>query len=153
MFLAQYLGLVHQSEGELAEAYREVAERHADEPDAYRTCQLLAEQCDSHVRALETFVERYGETEQDEPEELHRDLFDEPRDGSLGFLRDLHDLYLMACEADMSWTVIGQAAQGARDSSLLETVSQCESDTAGQLRWLKTRIKQSAPQTLLVADR
>ncbi|MFL6242131.1 MAG: hypothetical protein ACJ73V_03795 [Acidimicrobiia bacterium] len=153
MFLAHYLGLVHRSEGELADAYREVAERHADEPDVYGTCQLLAEQCESHVQVLEPFVDRYGEAEQDEPQDLHRDLFDEPRDGSLGFLRDLHDLYLMASEADISWTVIGQAAQGARDQSLLEAVQACEADTAAQLKWLKTRIKQSAPQTLLVADR
>ena len=153
MLLAHYLGLVHRSEGELAEAYREVARRHADEPDVYETCELLAQQCDSHVGALKPFVHTYGETEQDEPQDLHRDLFDEPRDGSLGFLRDLHDLYLMASEADISWTVIGQAAQGARDQSLLEAVRECEANTATQLKWLKTRIKQSAPQTLLVADK
>ena len=153
MLLAQYLGLVHGSEGELAEAYREVARRHADEPDVYGTCQLLAEQSESNVRALDPFVDRYGEAEQDEPRELHSDLFDEPRKGSLGFLRDLHDLYLMANEADISWTVIGQAAQGARDESLLEAVQECEANMAAQLKWLKTRIKQSAPQTLLVADR
>ena len=49
--------------------------------------------------------------------------------------------------------VIGQAAQGARDQSLLEAVRECEANTATQLKWLKTRIKQSAPQTLLVADK
>jgi hypothetical protein len=97
-------------------------------------------------------VERYGEDEDEEPQELHSDLFDEPREGSLGFLRDLHDLCLMASEADISWMVIGQAAQGARDEDLFEAVHQCDSDTADQLRWLKTRIKQSAPQTLLIAD-
>ena len=153
MLLAHYLGLVHRSEGELARAYREVAERHADEPDVYAMCQLLAKQCDEHVCALGPFVDRYGEEEQSDPQDLHSDLFDEPHDGSLGFLRDLHDLYLMASEADISWTVIGQAAQGARDQSLLETVRDCEANTATQLKWLKTRIKQSAPQTLLVADR
>ena len=153
MLLANYLGLVHRSEGELANAYREVARRHAEEPDVYGTCQLLAEQCDSHVNALAPFVERYGETEQDDPQELHRDLFDKPRNGSLGFLLDLHNLYLMANEADISWTVIGQAAQGARDQALLDAVRECETNTADHLKWLKTRIKQSAPQTLLIADR
>jgi hypothetical protein len=33
-------------------------------------------------------------------------------------LRDLHDLYLMAAECEISWTVIGQAAQGVRDNDL-----------------------------------
>jgi hypothetical protein len=153
MLLAHYLGLAHRSEGELARAYREVAGRHGDEPDVAATCRLLAERCDAHVQVLEPFVERYGEDEDEEPQELHSDLFDEPREGSLGFLRDLHDLYLMASEADISWMVIGQAAQGARDEDLFEAVRQCDSDTADQLRWLKTRIKQSAPQTLLIADR
>ena len=153
MLLGHYLGLAHRSEGELARAFREVADRHGSEPDVVETCRLLADQCDKHVRTLGPFVERYGEEEADEPQELHSDLFDEPREGSLGFLRDLHDLYLMASEADISWMVIGQAAQGARDEDLFDTVSECDSDTARQLRWLKTRIKQSAPQTLLVADR
>ena len=153
MLLGHYLGLAHRSEGELARAYREVAERHGEEPDVVATCRLLADQCDSHVRALESFVQQYGEEEEGEPQELHSDLFDTPREGSLGFLRDLHDLYLMASEADISWMVIGQAAQGARDHDLFDVVQQCDSGTADQLRWLKTRIKQSAPQTLLVADR
>jgi hypothetical protein len=153
MLLAHYLGLTRRSEGELARAFREVAERHEEEPDVAATCRLLADQCDSHARTLEPIVERYGEHEEDEPQEMHSHLFDAPRDGSLGFLRDLHDLYLMASEADISWMVIGQAAQGARDEELLELVQQCDSDTSDQLRWLRTRIKQSAPQTLLIADR
>ena len=153
MLLAHYLGLAHRSEGELARAYREVAERHGEEPDVATTCLLLAAQCDAHARALDPFVHRYGEEEEDEPQELHSDLFDAPREGSLGFLRDLHDLYLMASEADISWMVIGQAAQGTRDEELFDAVQECDSDTTDQLRWLKTRIKQSAPQTLLVADR
>jgi hypothetical protein len=62
----------------------------------------------------------------------------------LGLLRDLHDLYLMACEVDISWTVIGQAAQGARDPELLATVTTCDRDTAIQLAWLRTRMKAAA---------
>jgi hypothetical protein len=39
-----------------------------------------------------------------------------------------------------------------RDNDLLDTVSACEGDTAGQLKWLKTRMKQAAPQVLVVAE-
>ena len=68
-------------------------------------------------------------------------------------LRDLHDLYLMVCEVDISWVVVGQAAQGLHDKKLLETVEQsCEKETSAQLKWLKTRMKQAAPQTLIVAS-
>ena len=65
-------------------------------------------------------------------------------------LRDLHDLYLMTCESDLSWTLIGQAAQGALDNDLFETVSSCEGETSKQMKWLMTRMKQAAPQTLIV---
>jgi hypothetical protein len=74
------------------------------------------------------------------------------RSGGLGLLRDLHDLYLMACECDMAWTLVGQAAQGLRDRDLFEVVQACEGETAIQLKWLRTRMKQAAPQALVVAS-
>ena len=40
---------------------------------------------------------------------------------------------------------------GLRDKELMDVVSSCEQDTARQLAWLKTRIKQSAPQALIAA--
>jgi hypothetical protein len=57
----------------------------------------------------------------------------------------------MATECDIAWTLIAQATQGARDTDLLATVQACEGETAVQLKWLKTRMKQAAPQTLVVA--
>ena len=81
----------------------------------------------------------------------HSELFKGTREGGLGLLRDLHDLYLMACECDVAWTLVGQAAQGARDEELYELVASCEGETATQQRWLLTRMKQAAPQALVVA--
>jgi hypothetical protein len=86
-----------------------------------------------------------------EPERLHSELFRGTRASGIGVLRDLHDLYLMAAECDICWTVIGQAAQGARDEDLLSVVRRCEGETAVQLKWLRTRMKQTAPQALVVA--
>ena len=86
----------------------------------------------------------------DEPERLHSELFQGTRQGGLGLLRDLHDLYLMATGCDISWALIGQAAKGARDDALDEVVQRCESDTTIQLRWLRTRMKAAAPQALVV---
>jgi hypothetical protein len=151
MHLAHYLGLLHRSEAELAEAFRAVARGHDDEPDVVETCELLAAQCDVHVDRLAPVVERYGEQADDEPERLHGELFRGTRSGGLGLLRDLHDLFLMASEADISWTMVAQAAQGARDGELMGIVAACEEETAGQIRWLRTRMKQAAPQTLVVA--
>lgn len=152
MHLAHYLGLLHKAEVELARAFREVADGHGDEPDVAHQCERMAGQCDTHVDRLTPFVHRYGEDAPDEPERLHSDLFQGTRSGGLGLLRDLHDLYLMASESDISWTMIGQAAQGARDTELLEVVQDCEHDTALHLAWVRTRMKSAAPQALVVAS-
>jgi hypothetical protein len=149
--LAHYLGLLNDAERTLAEAFTAVAAAHADEPDVAATCLILTEQCRAHADRLDPFTRRYGEQEQHEPERLRSQLFQEPRTGKLGLLRDLHDLYLMATECDLSWTLVGQAAQGARDTDLHGVVQACEGETVGQLRWLRSRMKQAAPQALVVA--
>jgi hypothetical protein len=150
--IAHYLGLLHKAQVDLASAFREVGHGHADEADVFHMCEKLAKQCDGHAERLEPFADRYGEDAPDEPDRLHSELFKGTRSGGLGLLRDLHDLYLMACECDMAWTLVGQAAQGLRDRDLFEVVQACEGETAIQLKWLRTRIKQAAPQALVVAS-
>jgi hypothetical protein len=58
----------------------------------------------------------------------------------------------MAAECEICWTVVGQAARGARDQELQQVVRDCEGETAIQLKWLRTRMKAAAPQALVVAD-
>jgi hypothetical protein len=151
MHLAHYLGLLHRAELELATAFRAVGDAHRDEADVLRQTQRLAEQCDRHARELQPFADRYGEDAPDQPDRLHAELFTGSRTGGLGLLRDLHDLYLMACQSEISWTLVGQAAQGARDTELLAVVARCDGETAIQVKWLRTRMKDAAPQALVVA--
>jgi hypothetical protein len=151
MHLASYLGLLHKAELNLADAFGQVGDAHAAEPDVYHLCHTLAGQCARHAERLQPAVDRYGEDAPSEPDRLHSELFKGTRSGGLGLLRDLQDLYLMAAECEIAWTVIGQAAQGARDSELVEVVKACQPETATQLKWLKTRMKQAAPQALVVA--
>jgi hypothetical protein len=150
--LAHYLALLHRSQTQLADAFRTTARSHADEHDVQGICAKLAARCDRHAEQLKPFTERYGEDAPGEPERLHGELFGGPRDGPLGLLRDLHDLYLMACECDIAWTVVGQAAQGARDRELLAVVRKCEGETAMQIKWTRSRMKEAAPQALVVAS-
>ena len=150
MKLAHYLGLLHRADVDLTAAYRDIGDAHRAEPDVFYDCRKLAAQCDRHAERLMPFAQRYGEEVDDEPDRLHSDLFQGPREGGLGLLRDLHDLYLMAAECDISWTLVGQAGLGARDTDLLDLVNGCESETATQLTWLRTRMKQAAPQALVV---
>jgi hypothetical protein len=132
MQLPRYLELLHREQLELAEAFRRVGEAHAGEADVARQCTRLAGQCETHAERLEPFVGSGPEVEPD-------------------LLADLHDLYRRAAHCDMAWTLAGQAAQGTRDRELLEVVQGCEGETAMQLKWLRTRLKQAAPQALVVA--
>ncbi|HEV7722630.1 MAG TPA: hypothetical protein VGO60_15165 [Iamia sp.] len=150
--LAHQLGMLDRFERDLADGFRQVADTHGDEPDVAQTCSRLARQCDAHVDRLGPFVDRYGEDAPAEPDRLHHDLFQGTRTGGFGLLRDLHDLYLLASGCDISWTLIGQAAQGARDAELLAVVQSCDAETTIHLCWLTTRMKQAAPQALLVAS-
>jgi hypothetical protein len=152
MHLAHYLGLLHKAELDLAAALREVRDAHRDEVDVFHLCTRLAEQCDGHAERLQPFADRYGEEAPTEPDRLYSELFKGTREGGIGLLRDLHDLYLMATECDVAWKLVGQGAQGARDPQLLEAVRACEEETAIQLLWLQTRMKQAAPQALVVAE-
>jgi hypothetical protein len=151
MQIAHYLGLLSRAQTELARAFREVGDAHRDEPDVFHTCERLASQCEKTGQELRPFAERYGQDADDEPERLHSALFNGTRSGALALLRDLHDLYLMACESAISWTVIRQASQGARDPALLELATRGESMTDGHVAWITTRMKQAAPQALVVA--
>jgi hypothetical protein len=151
MNIGFYLQLAHQSETELANACSSVSDHHRDEPDIRETCWLLAGW--SHRKASETrpFMEKYGEKNLQESEPLSRLLFQGPRKGGLALLRDLHDLCLMATEAQMSWTILLQAALALHD---LELEAACQShlgQTQRQISWLHTRMKQAAPQALVVA--
>ena len=152
MHLATYLGLVDQGEATLASSFRQVAYGHPGEADVVHLCERFAVQCDSHREQLASVVAKYGEDQQQEPERLHTRGLDGTRTGGVGLLRDLHDLYLLVSYLDIAWTVVGQAAKAVRDENLQGVVTWCEKETAAQLSWLTTRMKEAAPQALVVAD-
>ncbi|MFL6143707.1 MAG: hypothetical protein ACJ72N_17830 [Labedaea sp.] len=151
MHLATYLGLLDNSLRTLADAFRQVGSGHADEPDVENTCQLLAGRTDAQIDTLAPIIDRYGEHREEEPERLHATGLSGTRGGPVGLLRDLQDLYLLAALVDLTWTVVHQAAQALRDHELLNLTTNRQSDTDRQLGWLRTRIKQAAPQALIAA--
>jgi hypothetical protein len=152
MMLAVYLGLLDGSERSLARSFRQVADAHGGEPDVFHLCQTLAAQSDAHRKALEPVIARYGEQPDDEPERLHAAEFGDARSGPVGLLRDLQDVYLFASLVDITWTLVKQAALGLRDAELVDVVERCEGQTKIQLSWLSSRMKQAAPQALIMGD-
>ena len=137
MHLANYLGLLHRAELALADAYEQTSEGHAAEADVHHLLPQFAASCRRHAELLQPHIEHYGEDAPEEPERLHSEIFRDNRPGGLGLLRDLQDLLLMATEADMAWTLIGQAAQGLRDRELKQVVDACDGETSVQLKWLR----------------
>lgn len=151
MHLPHYLDLLGEAERELGAALRACADAHADEPEVRDVARLAAGWCDEHVRRLQPFRDRYAEQAPEAPDDLHVDVFAGPRTGPLGLLRDLHDLLLQATACDVTWTLVGQAAKGLRDQDLLAAVGDCDGQTARILAWLRTAMKTSATQALVVA--
>ena len=153
MNLRHYLDLLHRSLLELAQAFGDVAEAHRDEPDVRIDCENFAKQATHQRELLRPFLNDYqaNDTGDDEPQRLHRVLFDGTRAGPLGLIRDLHDLYLMTCECDICWILIRQGAEGARDPDLVDIAQNCLKETELQMAWLRSRMKQAAPQALVVA--
>lgn len=152
MKLPVYLGLLREAEDTLARSFRQVADGHAEEPDIHFLCLTLAGQSDAHRDALTPVVERYGETRpDDEPERLHAGGLSETRSGPVGLLRDLQDLYVLVSFVEITWTVVGQAAQALRDRELLDVIARCDHETSTQAQWCRTRMKQAAPQALVAS--
>jgi hypothetical protein len=150
--LSTYVALADHSEKTLADSLRAVAEGHARQADVFHTCHTLAGWSDNHRKSLAPVVERYGEqNDVDEPERLRATALDEVREGEIGLLRDLQDLHVLATLVQTTWTVIAQGAQGLRDRELLEIATSSNAETSRQLTWFNTRMKQAAPQALIVA--
>jgi len=150
--LATYVTLADHSEKTLAQSLRAVAEGHANQADVFHICHTLAGWSDQHCEVLAPAVKRYDDqNDVDEPERLRAHALTASRNGEIGLLRDLQDLHLLATLVHSTWTVITQGAQGLRDRQLLEISTSCREETAQQLTWLTTRMKQAAPQALIVA--
>ena len=92
-------------------------------PAEERLADSFREVAEAHAERLGPFAARYGEDADDEPDRLHSAIFQRGRSGPLALLRDLQDLYLMAVE--------------------------CESETAAQPKWARSRVKEAAPQALV----
>lgn len=151
MNLGLYLMMVRESETDLHKALSKVAHHHREEPDMEELCQLLARWSEEKARSTDRFINKYGEKRDRGAEKLYSEIFHGPRRGGIALLRDLHDLWLLATEAQICWTLLLQAAQALRDKDLIETCVQNTQQSDRQIAWLQTRSKQAAPQTLIAA--
>ena len=152
---------LHDAEVAPARDYRRVGERHAVEHDMWYGCHTLAKQCEARVATLRPLAERYDQrVAEPHDSELLRSLMAHVRhatSAALGrrpsagllMLRDLRHLHASAEEVNFYWLILGQVAQAKRDAELLETVDVLHRELITQVKWIKTRAKESSPQILL----
>ena len=152
MHLVTYLGFLRRTEETLGRSYRLVSDGHPADADVHDVTADFAAQCTAHADALAPVLARCDPATEAEPERLHVEGPDAHRAGPIGLLRDLQDLYQLATLVDSTWTLVRQAAQGARDRDLIQVTDRCAPQIAAQLDWLRMRMKAAAPQTLLVAE-
>jgi hypothetical protein len=148
--IADYIGLLDESEKRLGKGFEQVRKTHPDEPDIDALCKLFAAWSKQAESMLKPFVSKYGERREGEPKRLDKALLVKRKQGGFDMLRDIHDLWLLANESMMSLIVLEQAARALRDQDLLDTLKHMQDRNERQLTWLKTRINQAAPQVLVV---
>jgi len=155
---------LHANELALGDDYRLTGERHAVEHDVFHTSHTLAKQCVARANRLRPFLERYagdpGKEATEEPGPVAdavagvrrkvSEIVGRRETPGLLLLRDLGNLYLSLAECELLWTLAGQAAQSLRDRELLAVASECDEQVTIELRWVKTRMKESSAQILTV---
>jgi hypothetical protein len=140
---------VVSSEAELADELARVGERHRVEHDVFHMTETLAKTARARIEKLGRAADSGGRdgllsSVREKTSEL---IGSRPEPGML-LLRDLREIYLLASQASIDWTILGQGAQAAKDGDLLAIVDECHTDQLRTLKWATTRIKEGAPQTL-----
>ena len=158
MRLDKAIGQVRDAEADVAGGLRRLADRHAVEHDLYHLGRTLARQCAEHAERLAPFAERYGASGRevsDSPgllDALRRAgtrMAGRSEPAGMLLLRDLRDLHLVAQEAEIAWVILVQAALAPRDRDLLDLAAACREAAETRGKWLRTRIKVTAPQALV----
>jgi|SRR4029453_9101429 ferredoxin-nitrate reductase len=132
-------------EQRLVRAFEQVRSNHPDAPDIHGECTLFAASSKEAAVALERFKPRCGEQSEGEPKRL-----DKRRSSSFNLVRDLQDLWLRANESVILISILLQAAQALRDHEFELVLIGIEEKNARQRSWLMSRLKQAAPQALVV---
>jgi hypothetical protein len=148
--IADYIGLLDESEKRLVKGFEQVRKTHPDEPDIDGLCRLFAAWSKQAESMLKPFISKYGERQDGEPKRLDKALLVKRKQGGFDMLRDIHDLWLLVNESMISLVVLEQASRALRDDELLDTLKRMQNRNERQLIWLKTRINQAAPQILVV---
>jgi hypothetical protein len=150
---------VGEAEAVLAEALESLAVRHAAEADVAQLAHTLASKALSRIRLLEEPARSYDahlphheETRLSDLEQAmtsqSSEVLAHTQMPALLLLDDLEEVYLRAQAAEIAWIVLQQGARACRDASLVDVVLHAHEEGETTAKWLRTRIKVTAPQVL-----
>ena len=149
---------LHHSENDLAAQLLAISDRHKADHEIFHMARDLAVWSQGHVRRIAAIGPRYGLELDPEPagdptllQKVRQEIGDRLGRRSapaLLLLRDLRSVYIDAQGVSVDWEMIAQAAQGVRDTELLELASSCHPDTLRQAKWANAQIKEKTPQIL-----
>lgn len=148
--IAHYLGAIEIGEQQLAEAFKQVGERHSREPEPREMCYQFSQWASGHVEGWKPFLEKYGRQENLALEQLRGSLFQGARVGSLGMLHDYQDLSVMANALRTNYTILHLAAVNIKDEGMVKVAEEFGEQVNREIDWLCTQIKVVSPQALVV---
>jgi hypothetical protein len=149
-YLADYIALLLANEECLVRGWETLRSCHAATPDIGPQSALFTAWSRESAAAMRPYADKYGERREGEPEALDRALSLGRSGDAFGLLRDLQDLWLMVGESTICAAVLLQGAHALADRGLEADLHGIDSRNGRQRDWLLTRIRQAAPQTLIV---
>jgi hypothetical protein len=130
--IADYIGLLDESEKRLVKAFQQICKTHPDEPDIGPICKIFKEWSAEAEGTLKPFITKYGQRREGEPKRLDKALLVQRKQGGFHLVRDLHDLWLLVNESMMSLNVLEQAARALRDEDFLGALKHMQQRTSGR---------------------
>ncbi|MBX9244784.1 hypothetical protein ICW40_08170 [Actinotalea ferrariae] len=150
---------LHRSEADLHHELLQIADRHRVDHEIYHVAQDLAAWSRDHLRRIAEQAERYGEHLDPDARgenglvarlwDKSSELMGRSSEAELLMLRDLRGVYLKASGVFVDWELIAQAAQGVRDTELVDVAQSCMGETQRQTAWANGKLKESATQALV----
>lgn len=150
--VADYLGLLLESEEALATMFEEVSAAHLKDAGVHNMCGTFASWTRGQLDPLRDLAGRHGTKSEREPRKLRRAIAPTLMPTGFGLIRDLHDCWLMANESHISLRVLHQASLALRDENMKSVVERIDHQNERQRRWLFTKIMEAAPQALTVPE-
>jgi hypothetical protein len=150
---------LHRSENDLAHELLQISDRHQVDHEIFYVARDLAVWSQDHVRDIARVARDYGEDLDPEPEgesslagkvrDKGSELIGRMTVPGLLLLRDLREVYMKASGVSVDWEMLAQAAQGIKQTDLLDVTKRCHPETLRQVRWANGKLKESSTQALV----